>query len=103
MILAPTLAKQLTAAEGKLKIGRFLRLRPTGLALRVLHLKSEISNWTRLSVGAVYDRAYYIDLRKKRAIIDGAYRELTGHTSRSGIATQNTFRKVRLMRVVPVS
>src|SRR5437870_13142031 len=30
--------------EGNFEIGRFLRLRPTGLALRVLHLKSEIRN-----------------------------------------------------------
>jgi hypothetical protein len=31
--------------EGNFEIGRILRLRPTGLALRVLHLKSEIRNF----------------------------------------------------------
>jgi len=27
------------------------------------------------SVGAVYDRAYFVDFRKKRAVIDGADRK----------------------------
>ena len=50
-------------------------LRPIGLALRATPLLYRgCCKTSKSTVGAVYDRAYFVEFEKKRAVIDRAYR-----------------------------